>query len=118
MSLAPFIAINFSTFDWLKSTYISPDEKTNPLKILALGGVAGLTAQSICYPLDTIRRRMQIKGTHYTSVPNAFATILSKEGPRGFYKGMLPNALKVVPNNGIRFLAYTYLTKWMGVTNK
>lgn len=116
MSLAPFIAVNFSTFDYLKTNF--GGDKDNPLKILFLGGVAGLTAQSICYPLDTIRRRMQVKGTHYTSIANAFATIYQKETLRGFYKGMLPNAIKVVPNNGIRFLAYTYLTKWMGVEKK
>jgi len=119
ISLAPFIAINFSTFDYLKTNY-GPDENTKSpiLRILALGGIAGLCAQTLCYPLDTIRRRMQIKGTHYTSVPNAVSTILSKEGAKGFYKGIGPNALKVVPNNGIRFLAYTYLTKWMGVESK
>jgi len=119
MSLGPFIAVNFSTFDYLKTNY-GPDEDCRfpALRILALGGVAGLCAQTMCYPLDTIRRRMQIKGTHYTGIANAWATILSKEGVRGFYKGIGPNALKVVPNNGIRFLAYTYLTKWMGVENK
>lgn len=116
MSLAPFIAVNFSTFDYLKTNY--GGENDNPLRILALGGVAGLTAQTMCYPLDTIRRRMQVKGTHYTSIANAFTTIYQKETIRGFYKGMIPNAIKVVPNNGIRFLAYTYLTKWMGVEKK
>jgi len=116
LSLAPFIAVNFSTFDYLKTNY--GGESDSPLRILALGGIAGLTAQTMCYPLDTIRRRMQVKGTHYTSIANAFATIYEKETLRGFYKGMLPNAIKVVPNNGIRFLAYTYLTKWMGVEKR
>jgi len=116
MSLAPFIAVNFSTFDYLKTNF--GGDKDSPIRILFLGGVAGLTAQTICYPLDTIRRRMQVKGTHYTSIANAFATIYEKETLRGFYKGMAPNAIKVVPNNGIRFLAYTYLTKWMGVEKK
>jgi len=116
MSLAPFIAVNFSTFDYLKTNY--GGDEPGPLRILFLGGVAGLSAQTVCYPLDTIRRRMQVKGTHYTSIANAFSTIYEKETLRGFYKGMLPNAIKVVPNNGIRFLAYTYLTKWMGVEKR
>lgn len=116
MSLAPFIAVNFSTFDYLKTNY--GGENPGPFRILFLGGVAGLSAQTVCYPLDTIRRRMQVKGTHYTSIANAFSTIYQKETLRGFYKGMLPNAIKVVPNNGIRFLAYTYLTKWMGVEKR
>ena len=32
----------------------------------------------------------------------------------GLYKGILPNALKIVPNNGIRFLAYETLKDIFG----
>jgi len=116
LSLSPFIAINFCTFDQLKSTFIKDETKApNPLMILSLGAASGIFAQTICYPLDTVRRRMQLKGTNYTSVPNAFATIFKQETIWGFYKGIIPNAVKVVPNNGIRFLAYTYFCHMMGV---
>jgi len=68
MSLAPFIAINFSTFDYLKTTFKPEDGTPIPMTLtLGLGAAAGLTAQTFCYPLDTVRRRMQIKGVHYTS---------------------------------------------------
>merc|ERR1719373_1033302 len=40
MSLAPFIAVNFSTFDYLKTNY--GGDEPGPLRILFLGGVAGL----------------------------------------------------------------------------
>lgn len=119
LSLTPFIAVNFSTFDSLKTWYYpEPGMETNKAIILLLGAAAGIVAQSICYPLDTVRRRMQLKDSGYTSIGNAFSTILRKEGPGGFYKGMAPNILKVVPNNAIRFTAYTALTAWMGVTPK
>jgi hypothetical protein len=61
---------------------------------------------------------MQLKGNNYSSTPNAFATILRKEGLAGFYKGIGPNALKVIPNNGIRFLAYEFLKKKIGVEDR
>lgn len=48
-------------------------------------------------------------GKNYTSTANAFYTIATKEGPLGFYKGMTANALKIVPNNAIRFAAYEFL---------
>lgn len=121
LSLTPFIAVNFSTFDSLKTWYYpDPESMKNPNKavILLLGAAAGIVAQTICYPLDTVRRRMQLKDGAYTSVGNAFRTIIKQEGPRGFYKGMAPNILKVVPNNAIRFTAYTAFTTWMGVTPK
>ena len=32
-----------------------------------MGGAAGTVAATVCYPLDTIRRRMQMKGQMYSS---------------------------------------------------
>jgi solute carrier family 25 (mitochondrial phosphate transporter), member 23/24/25/41 len=111
LSLAPFIAINFATFDQLKFvTYKTfPILEDNIGVTLGLGACAGLFAQSICFPLDTIRRRMQLPGQHYSSVLNAFKTVFQTEGMKGFYKGMAPNAIKVIPNNAIRFVVYDYL---------
>ena len=119
ISLSPFIAINFATFDTLKTLYFG-DKKfskkelqaRSPFAILGLGAAAGIIAQTACYPLDTVRRRMQIAGKHYTSTANAFVTIAQQEGMRGFYKGMSANALKVVPNNAIRFAAYELLKSY------
>mmetsp|Transcript_12196 Transcript_12196/g.19829 ORF Transcript_12196/g.19829 Transcript_12196/m.19829 type:complete len:395 (-) Transcript_12196:708-1892(-) len=119
LSLSPFIAVNFATFDTLKSWYFGTEKKSkkelqerNPAIILGLGAVAGLCAQTVCYPLDTVRRRMQVSGNTYSSTLNAFSTIFRDEGPRGFYKGMTANALKVVPNNSIRFFAFEILTSY------
>jgi solute carrier family 25 phosphate transporter 23/24/25/41 len=111
ISLSPFIAINFATFDTLKDVVFGdiPREQQSKLTVLGLGATAGLFAQSICYPLDTVRRRMQMKGNAYSSVLNAFQTILKVEGSAGFYRGFTANAMKVVPNNGLRFMAFDFL---------
>ena len=110
-SLGPFIAINFATYDTLK-TYLSinyPERINAPSSILLMGATAGLTAQTICYPLDTIRRRSETYGKHYNSLFDAFKTIARKEGFVGFYRGMLANSIKVVPNNFIRFFVFEKL---------
>lgn len=54
----------------------------------------------VTYPLDVVRRRMQMKGLKksefaYNSTFHAFKTIVQKEGFKGLYKGILPNLLKV-----------------------
>ena len=62
--------------------------------------------------------RLQLAGNHYTGVGNAFTTILRTEGVQGLYKGIVPNAIKVVPNNAIRFLAYDFLKKTFSLPDK
>jgi len=122
LSLAPFIATNFATFDALKSWYVGPEgnpKDASTIAILGLGACAGLFAQTICYPLDTVRRSMQMPNHNYNGVLDCFYKIAtSPNGVRSFYKGLIPNAIKIVPNNGIRFLVYSKLTAYMGVPQK
>lgn len=83
---------------------------------LLLGGASGTFAATVCYPLDTVRRRMQMKGVVYDSQLDALRTIAATEGYRGFYRGWAANTLKVVPQNAIRFVSYELLKKLLGVT--
>jgi hypothetical protein len=63
-SLAPFVAINFATYDTLKTFFAKQDKRPDAIQSLLLGATAGIVAQTACYPLDTIRRRMQMKGKY------------------------------------------------------
>jgi len=109
MSLTPFIAINFSTFDILKYNLLSGGAANNysNINILGIGALSGLISQTICYPLDTIRRRMQIRENN--NVVNVFTHMIRNEGFLAFYKGIIPNIIKIVPNNAIRFTVYEFI---------
>ena len=64
---------------------------------LLFGGVAGLFAQSVTYPLDIVRRRIQVVGAAggYVSPWRALVDIGKTEGLRnGLYKGVTMNWLK------------------------
>ena len=102
--LVPFIAINFCTFDTLKTNL----QWTSTSGILSMGGMAAITSQSVCYPLDTIRRRMQLKDAPYKHGLDALWKIIRQEGFFKLYAGISANALKIVPNNSIRFLVYEW----------
>tara|TARA_B110000008_G_scaffold42370_1_gene39708 strand:+ start:4977 stop:5171 length:195 start_codon:yes stop_codon:yes gene_type:complete len=56
--------------------------------------------------MDTVRRRMQLRGTGYSHGMHAATCMLRDEGLGAFYRGLVPNALKIVPNNAIRFAMY------------
>jgi solute carrier family 25 phosphate transporter 23/24/25/41 len=123
LSLGPFIAVNFATFDYLKSQFTTYDakgqaERVSVLTTLALGASAGIFAQSICYPLDTVRRNMQMQGNQYDGILDCWKKIYTRDGFLGLYRGVIPNAVKIVPNNGIRFLVYSQLTHYFGIPDK
>ena len=106
-SIVPFIGINFATYDYISNNYSISNNKS--LNILISGGVAGIIAQSICYPMDTIRRRSEINGVNYKNITNSFKEVYNKKGIKGFYNGIGVNALKIIPNNFLRFIILDYL---------
>ena len=68
---------------------------------------------TVTYPLDVLRRRMQMRGVMWDRYPyrnsfHAVVTIFEREGVGGFYKGMLPNMLKVAPLVAITFVTYEF----------
>jgi solute carrier family 25 phosphate transporter 23/24/25/41 len=110
MGIAPYIAINMTTFDLLKRRYLpkSRDAPYFTLINLGLGASAGFVAAATTYPSDLIRRRMQVqgcKGTHdlpvYRNTWHCITETVKTEGVRGMYKGLIPCFLKVVPSMAI-----------------
>ena len=60
---------------------------------------------------DVLRRRFQINtmsgiGYQYKSIWDAIKIIVSQEGVRGLYKGLVPNLLKVAPSMASSWLSF------------
>lgn len=115
IGIAPYAATNFATYDLLKKTVYHGEKPQSPVANLFMGGASGTIAATLCYPLDTIRRRMQMKGKMYNSQLHAFQQIWSTEGYRGFYRGWTANTIKVVPQNAIRLVSYELLKSLLQV---
>ena len=113
--IAPYAALNFATYDMVKKQYYGSGGKQSGVSNLVLGGLSGTFAASACYPLDTVRRRMQMKGKVYNNMLDALQTIARTEGFRGFYRGWVANMLKVAPMSAIRFVSYEALKGLLGV---
>ena len=72
-SLGAVTGIKFGLYDTLRDTLPkTEDGKTPPIWTLVAGATAGAVAHTLTYPLDTVRRRMQISGATgaatYTSI--------------------------------------------------
>ncbi|KAG6552667.1 hypothetical protein Mapa_005614 [Marchantia paleacea] len=103
--IAPYIALNFCVFDLVKKS-LPEDIKRRPEASFLTALVSATFATTMCYPLDTVRRQLQMKGTPFKSVADAIPGIIARDGFVGLYRGFLPNALKNLPNNSIRLTTF------------
>jgi hypothetical protein len=148
IGILPYAGINFLTYDTLKWYYTnyyakwgsgssssssnssSVHEKgrqpTTPIPTvfrLAFGGIAGALGQTVTYPLDVVRRRMQIDGLRvektysyrYNSTWHGLKTIIQEEGWRTLFRGLHINYIKVVPLVSVSFTINDLLKRWMGL---
>jgi solute carrier family 25 (mitochondrial folate transporter), member 32 len=87
------------------------------LDLLAISTLSKVFAGVITYPYQVLRTRLQIYDAvrEYPGVTDAVIQIWRKEGLNGFYKGLAPNILKVLPGTWVTFLVYenmrTYLPR-------
>nr|CCC93647.1 putative mitochondrial carrier protein [Trypanosoma congolense IL3000] len=100
IGIMPYAGCSFAVFETLKSYIVRwnglPSDKAIPVRerIIA-GGLAGLVAQSATYPLDIVRRRMQVTPGRYRGVLHALRVIYKEEGfAQGWYKGLVMNWIK------------------------
>jgi solute carrier family 25 protein 33/36 len=90
--------------------------------VLLASGFAKFSACLIAYPHELIRTRLReqknVIGEHaleravpYKGLVHCAATILRQEGFRGFYSGLGPHLLRVVPNTAIMFIVFESLSQ-------
>ncbi|XP_051132061.1 uncharacterized protein LOC127252087 isoform X2 [Andrographis paniculata] len=118
LGVGPSIAISFSVYEGLKSYWYSqrPNDSTVVVS-LGCGSVSGIASSTATFPLDLVRRRMQLEGAagrarvYKTGLLGTFKHIIHTEGLHGLYRGILPEYCKVVPSVGIIFMTYETLKK-------
>ncbi|KAK1365505.1 Thylakoid ADP,ATP carrier protein, chloroplastic [Heracleum sosnowskyi] len=117
ISIAPYIAVNFCVFDLVKKSLPERLQKrTEASLITAL--ISATIATLTCYPLDTVRRQMQLKGTPYETIFDAFPGIVERDGLVGLYRGFVPNALKTLPNSSIRLTTFDTVKRLIEASEK
>lgn len=83
---------------------------------LTSGAMAGLISQTASYPLEVIRRRMQVGGAvgdgHRMSIAETARRIWIERGIRGFFVGLTIGYVKVVPMVATSFYVYERM-KWV-----
>ncbi|KAK9291713.1 hypothetical protein L1049_019662 [Liquidambar formosana] len=118
IGVVPYVGLNFGVYESLKDWLVKErpfglveDSELSVTTRLACGAVAGMTGQTVAYPLDVIRRRMQMVGwkdaasivagdgkskvpLEYSGMVDAFRKTVRYEGFGALYKGLVPNSVK------------------------
>ncbi|GMH29762.1 hypothetical protein Nepgr_031605 [Nepenthes gracilis] len=139
IGVIPYVGLNFAVYeslkDWLVQSNplgLAQDSELSVTTRLACGAMAGTVGQTVAYPLDVIRRRMQMVGwrdassvvvgdgrskapVEYSGMIDAFTKTVRHEGFRALYKGLVPNSVKVVPSIAIAFVTYEVVKDILGV---
>lgn len=120
--IMPYLAISLSTYDTLKDMTQGDPFFSHPLGKVMLGSTAAILSQSLAYPIDTVRRHMQVSGALgqqrlYANTSDCIRKIYASGGARGFYKGLLANASRAAPQTGIEFACYDFIASLLKNTD-
>lgn len=100
--VAPYVGINFASYEALRGIITPPGTKPTALRKLLCGALAGSISQTLTYPMDVLRRKMQVTGmkslgVNHTGAVDALRWIVKNEGVKGLYKGLWPNLRTFLP---------------------
>lgn len=137
LGMLPYAGMSFLTHDTMtdllhhpsvaKYTLLPKDERLPPGKAaplrswaeLTAGGVAGLISQTSSYPLEVIRRRMQVGGAvgdgHRLRIKETAGIIFQERGIRGFFVGLTIGYVKVIPLAAVSFYTYERMKLVLGI---
>ncbi|CAK7304611.1 Calcium-binding mitochondrial carrier protein SCaMC-1 [Vulpes lagopus] len=114
LGILPYAGIDFAVYELLKNYWLEhhATESVDPGIMILLGcsTLSHTFAQIATFPLNLIRTRMQAqaleeKGTT-TSMIHLVQEIYYNEGKRGFFRGLTPNIIKLLPAVVISCVAY------------
>jgi len=118
VGVAPYVGINFAAYEGLRGFFTPPGKDHAAWRKLACGALAGSISQTLTFPMDILRRKMQVTGLasigyKYTSAWDAIRCIARDEGIAGFYRGIWPNLLKVAPSIATSFYTYELVKEFL-----
>ncbi|XP_050382946.1 mitochondrial carrier protein CoAc2 isoform X2 [Argentina anserina] len=119
----PYAGLKFYFYEEMKR-YVPLEQKNSIMVKLVCGSVAGLLGQTFTYPLDVVRRQMQVQRLLASNNPEMKGTmeslilIAKKQGWKQLFSGLSINYLKVVPSVAIGFTVYDLMKAYLRVPSR
>ncbi|CAE7051410.1 unnamed protein product, partial [Rhizoctonia solani] len=115
LGMVPYAGTSFLAWGALRAALLPPPSshstapRHRPAADLSIGAVSGAIAQTISYPFEVVRRRLQVGGLirprGFVGWSETVRAIWLKHGWRGFYVGLSIGYVKVVPMTAIILIA-------------
>lgn len=137
LAIAPQAGLQFafySLFTELLNTLVTSSDshlgdRITILGSLSCGGLAGMGSKAILYPLDVVKKRLQISGwqdarsglgatPHYKNMVSCIKKVALNEGILAFYKGFTPALIKAVSTTSLHFMVYEYVCQVMTIRHR
>ncbi|XP_065212502.1 solute carrier family 25 member 32 [Planococcus citri] len=111
-------ALQFMTYEEMKTYYnqyrnVPIDSKLSTLEYIGFAAVSKFVAAVATYPYQVIRARLQDHHLHYEGTWDCFTKTWRYEGWLGFYKGLTPNLLRVIPATAVTFVVYENVSSFL-----
>ncbi|XP_063602080.1 solute carrier family 25 member 32-like [Penaeus indicus] len=111
-------ALQFMAYEEMKAKYnryrnLPIDAKLTTLEYLGFASLSKLFAAVTTYPYQVLRARMQDQHAHYDNLRHCIKETWRQNGVRGYYKGLLPNLLRVVPATALTFVVYEHTSHFL-----
>lgn len=114
-------AVQFGVYDPLKrvwARHITPasDEKIGTGATLVISGMSKIIAGTATYPYQVVRSRLQTYDSEQRfgrGIAGVTAKVWKEEGWKGFYRGLGPNVVRVLPATWVTFLVYENVRWWL-----
>ncbi|GBC09381.1 hypothetical protein RclHR1_08800014 [Rhizophagus clarus] len=125
VQIIPYMGLMFGSYELLKKLFRKLEDKhiwfhnLRATEDLLSGAIAGIVSKAGVFPLDLVRKRLQVQGPNrtdyfisnvplYSSSFMCIKEILRCDGIFGLYKGLMPALIKSAPVSAVTFFVYGY----------
>ncbi|KAG9077116.1 hypothetical protein FS749_011027 [Ceratobasidium sp. UAMH 11750] len=130
LGMIPYAGTSFLVWGALRAALLPPPPQSQPgsnptkprhrpIADLSIGAVSGVIAQTVSYPFEVVRRRLQVGGLirprGFVGWGETVQGIWATQGWRGFFIGLSIGYVKVVPMTAVSFMCWEAGKRLLGV---
>ena len=123
LKVAPSRGTQFLVYEYVKRLLVTygwfglvPGAPLGALPRLCAGGIAGMVAAVIVYPLEVVKTLRTVFPDECTGIYETIDCVVQKGGGiAGLYRGLVPTLIAMFPYVGVEFMVYETLKRYWEV---